>query len=154
MGSVHSGGRITFGFRNINGRAYDIKILQTERGTFIDRLTVPTIRNFVVSRANEHGRQAEAIAKTPGHSPFLTGELIKSIKWVSATRNGFGGLITGDLSVGVPYGRRQEFEHKTKKLYLHRALAAVFPAFLASLNNKDILEEVILGRRKDSQGRF
>jgi hypothetical protein len=96
---------------------------------------------------NKHGRAAEATAKEPGHSPFALGNLVASIQWENAKRKSFTGLITGNLSVGVPYGRRQEFEHKSRSFYLRRAIAKHFPKFVASLRRKGVIENILLGRR-------
>ena len=143
-----------FGFRNLNGRAYKVTIEKSFRGVFVDRLAAARMRQHAVSSMNRAGRNAEMIAKSPGHSPYKTGALVNSIKWVNAKRRGFDKLIIGRLTVGVPYGRRQEFEHKTRRLYLHRAIQQALPGFERDLGDKGRLENVFIGRVGDTRGNF
>ena len=148
--------KITFGFRNINGQAFDIKVLQAPSGRWPSERTVLGLRRYIVNKMNEAGRRAEAIAKQPNWSPFLTGALVRSIQWLDA-REGLGAsrVLVGALSVGVPYGRRQEFENKSKSRYLGRALDVAFPTFLSSLRDKNVMEDIIFGRRSQvGAGRF
>ena len=149
MGRVSINDKVTFGFKNVNGKAFKLKIERSPRGTFINRLTLPLIRQRIVTVMNKYGRQAEKLAKTPGWSPYLNSHLVRSIKWQSAKRKGFTGLIRGDLTVAVPYGRRWELDlTHPRRLYLQRALEAVQPLFAAELQNKRVMEEILIGKRK------
>ena len=143
--------RMTFGFRNLNGSAVQIKLLETPTGKFPSPRTVKGVQRFAASRMNKHGRRAARIAKSPGHSPYLTGALVRSIRWRPA-RDGrvIGRIITGALEVRVPYGRRQEFEHKTRSRYLLRALQMVYPDFVSDLRNRRILGDILFARRRQA----
>lgn len=147
MAAVSERGRITFGFKNVNGRAFNLKIIDSPRGTFLTKLTVPTLRNRTVAIMNKHGREAERIAKSPGHSPYLTGLLVSTIVWRSAKRRRFSGLVLGQLEVGVVYGRVQEYTHKTRAFYLHRAMMQVYPGFISDLQDAGAIEDILLGRK-------
>jgi hypothetical protein len=145
--------KMTFGFRNVNGTAFDMRVLEAPNGRWPSDRTVRSLRSFVIDKMNEAGKRAERIAKSPGWSPRLTGRLVNSIHWIDAAGgNVLGRVLSGALSVGVPYGRRQEFEHKTRGRYLARALEAAFPDFVSELRNRNILEDVIFGRRKMEGG--
>ena len=140
--------RMTFGFQNINGAAMDIKLLETPTGTFPSERTVEGLRSYIVNTMNKYGKRAERLAKSQGWSPRLTGALVRSIQWLEARKGGTAGrVLTGALTVGVPYGRRQEFEHKTRSRYLGRALDAVFPGFVDELQSRNILEDIMFARR-------
>jgi hypothetical protein len=70
------------------------------------------------------GLKAEAGAKAA--APVLTGALRASINFAMIGADlSAGGMLTGRLQVGVVYGRRQEWEHRTKSFYAYRALRAV-----------------------------
>lgn len=141
--------KITFGFKNLNGVAFNVKIMNAPRGRFPNVKTANQIRNYLVKVMNKHGKEAERLAKTPGWSPRLTGALVKSIKWHRASAGvGNGRVVRGSLQVSVPYGRRQEFENRTKAFYLLRAIQAVQPAYLADLQDKDIMEDILFARRR------
>lgn len=145
--------KITFGFKNINGNAFDIRVVKAPDGSWPSARTVSGLRTFIVKEMNRAGKSAEAFAKSPGWSPRLTGALINSIKWIRAEKGGAEGrIITGALSVGVPYGRRQEFENKSKGRYLARAIEAAFPEFIQKLRDRNVLEDIIFGRRKQFEG--
>lgn len=145
---------MTFGFRNLNGSAIQIKLVQTPTGRFPSARTVQGLRRHVIRTMNKYGRRAVKVAKSPGHSPRKTGALVNSIKWRKAVEGRVRGrVITGALEVGVPYGRRQEFEHNTKRLYLQRALRQVFPEYLAELRNKKIVGDVLFARRRQTSVR-
>lgn len=139
--------KTTFGFKNINGAAFDIKVIDTPNG-WPARSTIKQLRQYIVDEMNSAGEYAKKLTKVPGWSPRLTGALVRSIKWdpasVGRTQKR---ILTGALTVGVPYGRRQEFEHKKKGRYLARALERAFPRFLSALRRKNVLEDVIFGRR-------
>lgn len=153
MASVSNNGRITFGIQNVNGQAYKLQVIDSPRGTWITRLTLPTIRSFVVATMNKYGRQAAEIAQDPNHSPYLTGALVDSIMWETAQRRGFTGLTIGKLTVGVPYGRKQELSPtQRKRLYLQRALQQVFPHFFAEVSSKGVFEDLLLGKRAQLGG--
>lgn len=154
MAKYTSHGRITFGFEEVEAGVIKVKIAQTRKGSWIQKLTLPTLRNFVVKEMNLAGHKAEFLAKSPSWSPYKTGALIKSIKWISAKRQGFTQILVGALSVSVPYGRRQEFEHRTKGYYLLRALQAVQPQLNAKLANRKIIDEIFVGERLDDKGLF
>jgi hypothetical protein len=140
---------MTFGFKNVNGVAFDIKLLQTPTGRFPSERTVSGIRSHIIDVMNKHGRRAERIAKEPGWSPFLTGALVRSIKWLEARKGDFGRrVISGALTVGVSYGRRQEFEHSSRSRYLGRALDAVFPDFVNDLRDRRVMEDIFFARRQ------
>lgn len=145
--------KMTFGFKNINGAAFDIKLIETPTGQWPSERTIENLRNYVVKTMNKHGKEAEQIAKSPGWSPYLTGALVNSIQWMEA-RGGTteGRVLTGSLTVGVPYGRRQEFEHRTKSRYLQRAMEAVFPDFVDDLQDRNILEDIVFSRKQISVG--
>ena len=141
--------RMTFGFRNLNGAAVQIKLENSPTGALPSARTVRGLQRHVIRTMNKFGRRAARIAKSPGHSPRLTGALVASIRWRKAGEGKRAGrVITGALEVGVPYGRRQEFEHPTRKLYLQRALQAVFPEYLQALRNKKVVGDVLFGRRR------
>jgi hypothetical protein len=53
-------------------------------------------------------------------NPVDTGALRSSSR-VKTNRKGGHAAIVGGADVGIPYARRQEFEHRTKKHYLQRA---------------------------------
>lgn len=145
--------KMTFGFRQLNGAAFQIKLESTPTGRFPSPRTIGGIRSFVIKEMNKSGREAQRIAREPGHAPFLTGALVRSIKWRKARQGrGLSGVITGALTVGVPYGRRQEFEHPTRSLYLQRALQQVFPDFVARLRNRRVLGDILFSRRFQSSG--
>lgn len=142
---------MTFGFKNLNGSAIQIKLVSTPTGRFPSERTVRGIQKFVIREMNRSGNEAARIAKSPGHSPFLTGALVRSIKWRRAQEGRIlGRVVTGALEVGVPYGRRQEFEHRTRKLYLQRAIQIVFPRFVAALANRQILGDILFARRRQA----
>ena len=145
--------KMTFGFQQLNGAAFKIRLEQTPTGRFPGPHTIRGLRNFVIKEMNKSGRAAKRIAKTPGHSPFLTGNLVKSIEWRKARAGkGVSNVVTGALLVGVPYGRRQEFEHSTRSLYLQRALQAVFPEFLSNLQDRRVLGDILFSRRRQASG--
>ena len=100
------------------------------------------IRKRTVRVINFYGHQARRITQNPAHTPYKTGRLMKSIKWHDAVE---GKVIQGFLSVNVIYGRRQEFEHSTKRFYLRRAMRTVTPMIEKELNKKKPLEKIILG---------
>lgn len=141
-----------FGFRNLNGAAFQIEILSGSRGNIIpdlnaiDRLTSQTINIM-----NKHGKKAERIARSRNHSPFWKGPLIRSIRWNDAKSGEVAGrVIRGYLEVGVPYGRRQEFEHSTKSRYLQRAMDAVFPDFVEEMRSKRVVGDILFGRTRQA----
>lgn len=144
--------KMTFGFRDVNGSAFNIRLVETPTGRWPSAKTFIDLRSYVIKTMNKHGKQAERLTKTPGWSPFKTGALIKSIKWIKAQESDKDSrrVIRGALTVGVPYGRRQEFEHSTRGLYLQRALEAVYPAFLADLQDRNILGDVLFARRRQA----
>jgi len=141
--------KMTFGFKNLNGSGFQINLVQTPTGRMPSERTIRGIRNFTIRTMNKYGRKAQKVAKKPGHSPFLTGALVKSIKWQKA-RNGvvLSRGIVGRLSVGVPYGRIQEYEHPTRSLYLQRAIEQVYPEYLEALRDRRIVGDVLFARRK------
>lgn len=145
--------KMTFGFRQLNGAALQLKLEKTPTGRFPSPRTIRGLRNFTLKQMNKSGRAAQRLAKSPGHAPFLTGALVRSIKWRKATAGkGISNVITGALEVGVPQGRRLEFEHPTRSLYLQRALQAVFPEFLANLRNRRVLGDILFSRRRQISG--
>lgn len=148
MTKFTKGGKITFGFKNLNGVAFDLKVISAPKGTFINNLTAINLRNFVVSEMNKAGKNAEKLAKKRSHSPYLTGALIRSIHWQNARKGKGPRVIVGSLAVDVPYGRRQEFENPTKPFYLRRAIQANFPKFISALKRRGAIENIILGKRK------
>jgi len=139
---------MNFGFRNVNGAAMDIKVIHAPKGRWPSERTIVGIRNHVIRSLNQAGKRAEALTKTNGWSPRLTGALVRSIKWIEArgSESVSDRVLKGALTVGVPYGRRQEFEHLSRSRYLGRALDAVYPGFLASLRDRNILENVLFSR--------
>lgn len=139
--------RNTFGFRNINGDAFDIKVLEAPNG-WPARSTIKKLRQFIVDEMNKAGEYAKKITKVPGWSPRKTGKLVRSIDWLDATTSSQRRILSGALTVGVPYGRRQEFEHTTKGRYMARAMERAFPKFIQALRNKNVMEDVMFGRRK------
>ena len=144
--------KTTFGFENINGNAFDIKVLQTPNG-WPARSTIKKLRQYIVDKMNEAGYYAKKITKVPGWSPRLTGKLVRSIDWIEASAGATQKrILTGALTVGVPYGRRQEFEHKKKGRYMARALEMAFPKFIQALRDKNVMEDVIFGRRAQQSG--
>ena len=146
--------KMTFGFRNVNGAAMNIKLINTPTGSWPSERTILGLRSHIVKELNRHGKRAEALTKTDGWSPRLTGALIRSIKWIEARGSELASdrILKGALSVSVPYGRRQEFEHTSRGRYLGRALDAVFPGFVASLRNRNVLEDIIFSRRQGGGG--
>tara|TARA_R110002096_G_scaffold388802_3_gene583133 strand:+ start:2022 stop:2459 length:438 start_codon:yes stop_codon:yes gene_type:complete len=141
--------RMTFGFQNLNGSAIQLKLLKTPTGRMPSERTIRGLRNYTVTIMNRHGRRAKKIAKTPGHAPWKKGHLNRSIKWQKAKKGSNAGrVVVGAITVGVPYGRIQEFEHKTRGQYLHRAIAKVWPDFLADLKKRGVLGDVLFARRR------
>lgn len=145
--------KMTFGFRNVNGAAFDIKLLQTPTGRFPSERTVFNIRHHVVKTINVAGKRAWYLTQIDGWSPKLTGALVNSIRWLEASKSEVysSRVISGALTVNVPYGRRQEFEHTTRGRYLARALEAVHPEFLDDLKNRNVLEDVFFSRGQYSE---
>lgn len=145
--------KFTFGFKNVNGSAFDIRVVDAIDGQWPSDRAVRGLRSFIVDEMNRAGRQAVLIAKTPGHSPYLTGALVKSIKWIKAEKGAISSrVLTGALSVGVPYGRRQEFENATRPRYLERALEQAFPDFIQAIQDRGAIEDIIFGRRRMEGG--
>lgn len=140
----------TFGFRNLNGAAFQVEIISGAEGNYIPNLeAVDRIAELAIKSMNKHGKRAEKIAKNPQHSPYKRGWLVRSIKWMKASQGKkVGRVITGHLEVGVPYGRRLEFEHETKSRYLQRALDQVFPEFVAEMSKKNVLGAALFGRTR------
>jgi len=143
--------KTTFGFSNINGRAFDIKVLETPNG-WPAHSTLKNLREYIVEKINDAGRNAKKLTKTPNWSPRLTGKLINSIDWIEASGSGRQRILSGALTVSVPYGRRQEFEHKTRGRYLARAIERAQRLFVRHLRDKNVMEDIIFGRRKQASG--
>lgn len=73
---------------------------------------------------NGMGLRAEGLAKQ--NAPVLTGALQASINWrMIGTNISTGAPLRGRLAVGVAYGRRQEWEHASRSLYMYRAIMVV-----------------------------
>lgn len=142
--------KMTFGFRNVNGSAFNIRLLETPTGRMPSEKTYQDLRSFLINTMNKYGKRAEALAKTTGWSPYLTGALVRSIQWMNARRSERDAhrVIRGSLLVGVPYGRRQEYEHKTRGWYLHRAINAVYPEFISEVRNRRIIGDILFGNTR------
>jgi len=106
-----------------------------------------------MKQMNKAGKKAVVVAKKPGHSPYLTGRLVKSIHWIRPQEGSRATkVVRGSLAVGVPYGRRQEFENVNRGKFLERAIRAVQPSFIAGLRKKNVVEDIIFGRRRQLAG--
>ena len=139
--------RKSFGFKGINGKA--IKLIVTEQlssNKTMDRNAPKRLTKAVVAMMNRAGRAARDKAKNPNWTPKLSGALIASIRWENATVSARGNIVRGKLAAETPYARRQEFEHKTKRFYLFRAINKVAqPALVAELRKKKIYQEAFIG---------
>lgn len=97
------------------------------------------------------GLRAEAMAKT--NAPVLTGALRSSINWhMIGTDITHGGVLLGRLQVGVAYGRRQEWEHKSRSFYAYRAVLAVSQEIASTLQSEDGAASVWLGTGRGWKG--
>jgi hypothetical protein len=147
------GKKMTFGFRNINGVAMDIKMLTTPNGSWPSARTSNNLANFVVGRMNYYGQRAQKLTQSRGWTPVKTGKMKKSIKWIDARVGATTGrILTGALSVNVVYGRYQELHNPRKPYFLLRAVADVFPKYVASLRRKNILEAIMFDRKQGAEG--
>lgn len=59
----------------------------------------------------------EAINDARSNAPRLTGQLIRSIKEIKRERE----YLSRTYGAGVPYARRQEYEHKTKRGFMRKS---------------------------------
>lgn len=108
-------------------------------------LTPEAKREYASNIINNAGTIAAEIARSPSHSPYLTGRLVGSIKW-EPSRSKIS--IQGALSVNVPYGRIQEFApFQPKRLYLYRALKAVEPFIKREFRKFLIDKDAIITRK-------
>lgn len=155
---------VNFGFFDIGGDTIQLKITQRRGINFMGKLAIPALRNMAVTLMNQEGKRAEKMAKRPSFSPYDKGALTESIKWRNAKRLKWSKITLGRLEVGVPYGRRQHFEHgiknnagggKPKPYYLWRALR---PAAKRTRNrlvqSRVFIEMVLMGQAGDARGAF
>lgn len=83
------------------------------------------------------------LARDSATTPKRTGRLIGSIRATPARWR--GDALEGALTVGVEYGRFQEFRHPTRARYLERVIAAARRALAKRIGGNDVLAN--LGRR-------
>ena len=141
--------RGSFGFKGINGRAIKLVVNERISNKVMTKDAPKRLTRSVVAVMNRAGRKAQNRAKNPDWTPKLTGRLIASIRWQNARVSSRGNIVLGLLIAGgtdVPYARRQEFEHRTKGMFLFRAINEIAqPAMLAELRKKKIYEETMIG---------
>lgn len=140
-----------FGFTNINGKAITVKVTKQLRNEppIFDVDAAKKTNRAIARVMNRAGKIALKVAKNPNHTPYLTGRLIASIRWVPARISDNGNVVRGLLAAGgtdVPYARRQELYHRTKKFFLFRAIAEHGQPYLhRKLQQKKFYETIWLG---------
>lgn len=99
-------------------------VLRTIRGLSNDLANSLDVRKNVRLWFHLQGLEAEALAKAA--APVLTGFLRSTINWdLIGTDIAAGGVLMGRLQVGAVYGRRQEWEHRSRSFYAWRAIEAI-----------------------------
>lgn len=140
--------KFTFGFSSAGGNGFRIKVIDAPTGEMPSERTITGLRNYVIRMMNFHGRRARALTQRKTWTPYKTGRMMRSIKWVAAkpSETYSDRIQVGKLSVGVPYGRYQEFHNRRKPFFMERAIRYVWPGFLADLRRKDFLEAIMFRR--------
>tara|TARA_R110002126_G_scaffold10482_9_gene47675 strand:- start:423 stop:878 length:456 start_codon:yes stop_codon:yes gene_type:complete len=142
--------RGSFGFKNINGRSVRLTVKTKVNDKIVDKNVTKRLASRVKTAMNIAGHKGRNEARLKRHSPWLTGDLARSVVWKKARVSKKGSVILGFLEAGddkVKYARYQEFlAQQPKRLYLFRAANNIIvPEFKKTLEKKGLIGHVIIG---------
>ena len=142
--------RGSFGFRNINGRSVRITVKQKVGDKIVDKNVTKRLASKVKTAMNVAGHKGRNEARLKRHSPWLTGDMARTVIWRKAKISKKGSVILGFLQAGdenVRYARYQEFlASQPKRLYLFRAADQIIvPELKKALEKRGLYGNVMIG---------